>query len=124
MNNAAETGRLQRLRQTLIGLYEGDSRRAHRFRYALLVFDSFTILFIIGTSFAPRVTPEEWIDAVLGVEQGSQALPHDLVIVDEDDAQCLHRFLLLAVGHRRHHTHAAALRPEDSRPAGTDKSPM
>ncbi len=67
MNNAAETGRLQRLRQTLIGLYEGDSPRAHRFRYALLVFDSFTILFIIGTSFAPRVAPEEWIDAVLGV---------------------------------------------------------
>jgi voltage-gated potassium channel len=52
---------------TLRELYEGDTRRAHRFRYALLVFDVATIAFVIVTSFLPLMA---WIiacDAALGL---------------------------------------------------------
>ncbi|MEJ2000648.1 MAG: ion channel [Maritimibacter sp.] len=48
-------------------LYEGDSDRAQRFRYALLGFDLTTILFVIVTSFFPRSIAVEWTDAVFGV---------------------------------------------------------
>lgn len=37
----------------LRNLYHGRSKRAHRFRYALLAFDMATILFVIVTSFLP-----------------------------------------------------------------------
>lgn len=60
-------GRLQALRRELTELYEGDSRTAHRFRYALLVFDIATVLFIVGTSFLPRVALDEWLDVIFGV---------------------------------------------------------
>ena len=42
---------INRLRQ----LYEGDTLEAHRFRYGLLVFDVTTILFIVVSSFLPRI---------------------------------------------------------------------
>ncbi|GJE52816.1 hypothetical protein GOFOIKOB_5890 [Methylobacterium tardum] len=45
---------------TLSELYEGDTRRAHRFRYALLVFDVATIAFVVVTSFLPLM---DWIVA-------------------------------------------------------------
>ena len=38
---------------TLRELYEEDTGRAHRFRYALLVFDVATIAFVVVTSFLP-----------------------------------------------------------------------
>src|SRR5689334_24177544 len=41
------------LTATLRELYEGDTRGAHRFRYALLVFDVATIAFVVVTSFLP-----------------------------------------------------------------------
>jgi hypothetical protein len=37
------------LAATLRELYGGDTRRAHRFRYALLVFDVATIAFVVVT---------------------------------------------------------------------------
>ena len=40
-------------RAYLCELYEGDTERAHRFRYGLLAFDVATVVFIIATSFAP-----------------------------------------------------------------------
>ena len=40
-------------------LYEGDTSRAHRFRYGLLVFDLATIVFVIVSSFFP---PSGWIE--------------------------------------------------------------
>lgn len=52
---------------TLRELYEGDTRRAHRFRYALLVLDVATVAFVIVTSFLP---PVPWIvacDLALGL---------------------------------------------------------
>jgi voltage-gated potassium channel len=55
------------LTATLRELYEGDTRRAHRFRYALLVFDAATVVFVIATSFVPLVS---WIiacDVALGL---------------------------------------------------------
>jgi voltage-gated potassium channel len=51
----------------LRSLYEGDSPEAHQFRYALLVFDITTILFIVVSSFLPRSQALEWIDVVLGL---------------------------------------------------------
>src|SRR5690349_6690520 len=51
----------------LRGLYEGDTREAHQFRYALLVFDVATILFIVVTSFLPRSPAFEWMDVIIGL---------------------------------------------------------
>ncbi|MBA83719.1 MAG: ion transporter [Rhodobacteraceae bacterium] len=48
-------------------LYEGNSESAHRFRYALLIFDVVTILFVIGTSFFPHALAVEVLDFVFGV---------------------------------------------------------
>ena len=55
------------LREKLRLLYFGTSQTAHRFRYGLLVFDIFTILFIIGTSFVSRAPWLEWLDLVFGL---------------------------------------------------------
>jgi voltage-gated potassium channel len=57
----------QPLRQRLRQLYYGKSLTAHRFRYALLAFDIFTILFIVGTSFIPREPWIEWLDLIFGI---------------------------------------------------------
>ena len=48
-------------------LYEGDTPEAHHFRYALLVFDVTTILFIVVTSFLPRSPAFEWMDVIIGL---------------------------------------------------------
>ncbi|MCB9992205.1 MAG: ion transporter [Hyphomicrobiaceae bacterium] len=48
-------------------LYEDDTKAAQRFRYALLVFDLFTILFVIVTSFFPHTLAVELTDLVLGI---------------------------------------------------------
>jgi hypothetical protein len=46
-------------------LYEGESIRAHQFRYGLLVFDLVTIAFIVVTSFLPRGLIVEALDVGL-----------------------------------------------------------
>ena len=56
-------GLIDRLRS----LYEGENPEAHQFRYALLVFDIATILFIVVSSFLPRSQALEWIDVVVGL---------------------------------------------------------
>jgi voltage-gated potassium channel len=53
---------VERLRE----LYEGESVEAHQFRYALLVFDIATILFIVASSFLPRFRALEWFDVIIG----------------------------------------------------------
>jgi voltage-gated potassium channel len=53
---------VRRLRE----LYEGDTHEAHQFRYALLVFDITTILFIVVSSFLPRFQALEWFDVIIG----------------------------------------------------------
>jgi len=58
-----DQGRLAQLRE----LYEGESPKAHRFRYGVLGFDLFTILFVIGTSFTHHGPVVEAIDALFGV---------------------------------------------------------
>lgn len=55
--------RLAKLR----ALYEGDSPEAHRFRYAVLIFDLVTILFVIVTSFTSHGHAIEVIDAIFGI---------------------------------------------------------
>ena len=55
------------MRNSVRELYAGDSDRAHRFRYALLVFDIGTILFVIATSFTAHGPVIEALDAVFGV---------------------------------------------------------
>ncbi len=47
-------------------LYEDDTPQAHRFRYALLIFDLATILFIVATSFIPRTNVISGIDLAIG----------------------------------------------------------
>src|SRR6267142_1592299 len=48
-------------------LYEGETLGGVRFRYALLVLDIVTVLFIIATSFLPRSKTIESLDVVFGV---------------------------------------------------------
>ena len=55
------------LRRRLKAIYEGQSARAHRFRYGLLIFDIVTLVFIVTTSFMPRETWVEIADVVFGV---------------------------------------------------------
>jgi len=58
---------MPRLTATLRELYEADTRRAHSFRYALLVLDVATVTFVIVTSFLPLMP---WIiacDLALGL---------------------------------------------------------
>ena len=53
--------------QTLRSYYDGESKAAHQFRYALLAFDITTVVFIIVTSFLPRYDALEWLDVAIGV---------------------------------------------------------
>lgn len=46
--------------------YNGHSRRAHRFRYALLIFDLVTVAFVIVTSFFEHTPAVEIADALFG----------------------------------------------------------
>nr|WP_046865033.1 potassium channel family protein [Microvirga massiliensis] len=48
-------------------LYEGDTPQAHCFRYGLLIFDVTTILFIVATSFLPRIPLVEKLDMLFGL---------------------------------------------------------
>jgi voltage-gated potassium channel len=56
-----------RLQKVLRSLYEGDSRRARRFRYGLLVFDLTTLAFIVATSFLPRTKLVSALDVMFGL---------------------------------------------------------
>ena len=51
----------------LRSLYEGEDKQARRFRYALLVIDISTIIFIILSSFVPSNSVIEMLDAVIGL---------------------------------------------------------
>ena len=64
---ARQRSRLQTWRQTLHHYYKSNARDAHRFRYALLAFDLFTVLFIVVTSFLPRGPVIEWLDIAFGL---------------------------------------------------------
>jgi voltage-gated potassium channel len=55
------------LKGSIRQLYEGETLRGVRFRYALLVLDIVTILFIITTSFLPRSRTIESLNFLLGV---------------------------------------------------------
>lgn len=48
-------------------LYEGETIAGVRFRYALLLLDIITVLFIVATSFLPRSKVVESLDVVFGV---------------------------------------------------------
>ncbi|WP_299841198.1 potassium channel family protein [uncultured Jannaschia sp.] len=48
-------------------LYLDHTRAARRFRYALLLFDVLTVVFVIVTSFFPRSPTVEVLDAIFGV---------------------------------------------------------
>ncbi len=64
---ALPAARLGEFRKDLKNLYEGGSRRSHRFRYGLLVFDIVTLMFIVATSFTPRERWVEITDVIFGV---------------------------------------------------------
>jgi voltage-gated potassium channel len=54
-------------RKAVRRLYEGATPQGVRFRYALLVFDIVTVLFIIATSFLPSNDVTESLDVMFGV---------------------------------------------------------
>ena len=54
------------LKEQIWNLYEGDTQSAHRFRYALLIFDLVTITFVVATSFL-QWNETEYVDAVIGM---------------------------------------------------------
>lgn len=58
---------LARARSRLKRLYEGRTRRAHRFRYGLLIFDIVTLVFVVATSFAERNIVIEVADIAFGI---------------------------------------------------------
>lgn len=55
------------MRNTVRELYVGESARARRFRYAVLIFDIATIIFVIATSFSGHGPVIEVVDAVVGL---------------------------------------------------------
>ena len=55
------------LRSSIRQLYESESPRGDRFRYALLTFDIVTVLFIVATSFLPASEITEAFDVLFGV---------------------------------------------------------
>lgn len=55
------------MKAVLRELYEGDSARARRFCYGLMLFDLATVVFIVVTSFVPRHPAIEAVDVVLGL---------------------------------------------------------
>lgn len=57
----------QTVAETIRELYMGETPRAHRFRYGVLIFDAVTILFVIVTSFFPHYPAIELADAAFGV---------------------------------------------------------
>jgi voltage-gated potassium channel len=61
------TGIAGLLTTRLRDLYEGESVRAHQFRYGLLVFDIVTVAFIVATSFLPRTNLSEALDILFGL---------------------------------------------------------
>ena len=58
---------MEALQTRLRFLYEKEHPAAHRFRYALLVFDAVTILFIVASSFFERTPLLEAIDVLFGL---------------------------------------------------------
>jgi voltage-gated potassium channel len=68
-------------------LYEAEHPTAYRFRYGLLAFDVFTILFIVGTSFLDRTPLIAVLDIVLGL-----AILADFVarlLISQERLRCL-----------------------------------
>ena len=54
-------------RDRLRRLYEGRTKRAHRFRYGLLIFDIVTLVFVVATSFMERNLWIEVADVAFGL---------------------------------------------------------
>src|SRR3569623_2368091 len=63
----AIAGPFEILKGRIRQLYEGDTFGCIKFRYALLLLDIVTVLFIIATSFLPRNVAVETLDVVFGV---------------------------------------------------------
>ena len=59
--------RLARLKDNIRDLYDGVSDRSDRFRYALLIADLVTILFLIVSTFFYGYTIVEWLDLLFGL---------------------------------------------------------
>lgn len=58
---------MRNLKARVTELYEGESREAHRFRYALLIVDIVTILFLVVSTFFYGSKPIEILDSIFGL---------------------------------------------------------
>jgi voltage-gated potassium channel len=65
--NQKDRSGLARLRNAARDLYRGQTRRAQLFLYALLLFDTVSLLFIIATSFLPRSGLIRILDLTFGI---------------------------------------------------------
>jgi voltage-gated potassium channel len=61
-------------REWVRDLYEGDTPRAHQFRYGLVAFDFVTLAFIVATSFFSPSPTLERIDIVFGIVIGADLI--------------------------------------------------
>ena len=61
-------------REWVRDLYEGDTPRAHQFRYGLVAFDFVTLAFIVATSFVSPNPTLERIDIVFGIVIGADLI--------------------------------------------------
>jgi voltage-gated potassium channel len=66
-NDTGAKSQLIRARRRIKRLYEGRTRRSHRFRYGLLIFDIATLVFVVATSFSQRHLWIEIVDIAFGL---------------------------------------------------------
>jgi voltage-gated potassium channel len=66
-DSASAKAQLIQARRRIKRLYEGRTRRAHRFRYGLLIFDIVTLVFVVATSFTERHLWIEIADVAFGI---------------------------------------------------------
>jgi len=59
--------RMKEFHRTVRLLYTGQSQRARRFRYGLIIFDALTIIYFIATAALPASTVSTALNTVLGV---------------------------------------------------------
>ena len=62
-----ERDRMSQVITRLRELYDGDTERAHRFRYGLLAFDLTTVLFVVVSSFWPLTPAVMAVDIAVGL---------------------------------------------------------
>lgn len=67
VKNLWQVAQMEKLHRTIRLLYTGQSQRAQRFRYGLIVFDALTILYFIATAALPATPTMTVVNTALGL---------------------------------------------------------